>query len=83
MKIRGKKEEEKEVEEVEEVKVDKKKKKSEVEGSRWAAFVLLIFTLLFGLWFYIQGTGGWKSLVSGIESVISGFGGESTYVIEN
>jgi hypothetical protein len=82
MKIRGKKEEEVEVEE-EEVKEVKKKKKTEVEGSRWAAFVLLIITLFLGMWFYVQGTGGWKTLVTGVQSVIAGFGGRSTYVIEN
>ena len=37
-----------------------KRKKQELEGSRWAAVVLLILTLMFGAWFYWEGRGGWK-----------------------
>jgi hypothetical protein len=59
-----------------------KKKKSEAEGSRWAALILLVITLLFGVWFYIQGIGGWESLGKKVGGIFSGWGGQSTYVLE-
>ena len=60
----------------------KLRRAKEAEGSRWAALVLLIMTLVFCFWFYVQGTGGWQKVMDGFESVFAGWGGESTYVFE-
>jgi hypothetical protein len=85
MKIRGRREDKEEMEQLDlpEKKGEekgKKKKKVEAEGSRWAALILLFLTLIFSLWFYLQGNGGFKNFSQEFMSLFSGFGGESTYV---
>lgn len=50
----------------EEAKKEKKKKADYDEGSRYAAWWLLLISLILGLWFYLAGRGGveaiWKEL---------------------
>ncbi len=56
--------------------------KKEYSGSRWAALVLLILTILAGLWFYIDGLGGWQGLSEHTAQVFSPLKWEKTYRFE-
>jgi hypothetical protein len=50
----------------------------EYTGSRWAALWLLILTMVVGVWFYIQGSGGWKEM----KFKWPEWGGKSEWVFE-
>ena len=56
-----------------------RKGKKEYSGSRWAALILLILTIVAGLWFYIDGLGGWQGLATKVSETFSGIGWEKTY----
>ena len=53
--------------------------KKEYSGSRWAALILLILTIMAGLWFYVDGLGGWRGLTQNTLGTFSGIGWEKTY----
>lgn len=56
-----------------------RKGKKEYTGSRWAALILLIVTVVLGLWFYIDGLGGWQGLGRAALGAMPSFGWEKTY----
>lgn len=56
--------------------------KKEYSGSRWAAFILLILTVLLGLWFYVDGLGGFNGLTKGVGGAFKGIGWEKRYTLE-
>jgi hypothetical protein len=70
MKIKGDKkdverEKGKPLEEGEEKK-EKKKKAEQSEGSRYAAFWLLVISVVAGLWFYLAGRGGLGAVLNDV-----------------
>jgi hypothetical protein len=56
---------------------DKKKTKDESTGSRWAALVVLMVTVLFGVGFYLMGSG-----LTLPDLKLPVIGGSKTFVIE-
>jgi len=59
----------------------KKQKKQAEEGSRFTALILLIITMLAGLFFYFQGSYAGKGMNQGQNSDFD-LGGSSTFIIE-
>lgn len=80
--IKKSNQEEKKPIEGEKVKVEaktQKKKKKEYSGSRWAALLVLIITLVMGVWFYIDGRGGWQGLKKETSGLFEGISWEKHY----